>query len=159
VVKNLTRLHMVMDQNIIIFIPSPTKLRRDIVTLPSVRHILVNTLGSFKAINILSFESLLLPTFGSPPEACLSHFTMHQVHKVYLYCDMYCRISFYLQKSIRFTINKGERGDENIVIMCKPRLSLCLFSLINNHRNHKSVNQLCCHMRVVVIVAETRYQV
>jgi hypothetical protein len=28
------------------FIPSPTKLRRDIVMLPSVRHILVNTLGS-----------------------------------------------------------------------------------------------------------------
>jgi hypothetical protein len=28
------------------FIPSPTKLRRDIVLLPSVRHILVNTLGS-----------------------------------------------------------------------------------------------------------------
>jgi len=57
----------------------------------------------FKAINILSFESLLLPTFWSP-EACLSHFTMHQVHKAYLYCDMYCCISFYLQKSIRFTI-------------------------------------------------------
>jgi hypothetical protein len=29
-----------------IIILSPTKLRRDIVTLPSVRHILVNTLGS-----------------------------------------------------------------------------------------------------------------
>ena len=28
------------------FIPSPTKLPRDIVTLPSVRHILVNTLES-----------------------------------------------------------------------------------------------------------------
>ena len=30
----------------LLFIPSPTKLRRDIVTLPSVRHILVNTLES-----------------------------------------------------------------------------------------------------------------
>ena len=29
-----------------IIILSPTKLRRDIVTLPSVRHNLVNTLGS-----------------------------------------------------------------------------------------------------------------
>ena len=28
------------------FIPSPTKLRRNIVTIPSVRYILVNTLGS-----------------------------------------------------------------------------------------------------------------
>ena len=27
----------------LLFIPSPTKLPRDIVTLPSVRHILVNT--------------------------------------------------------------------------------------------------------------------
>ena len=30
----------------LLFIPLPTKLRRDIVTLPSVRHILVNTLES-----------------------------------------------------------------------------------------------------------------
>ena len=31
---------------LLIFIPSPTKLRRDIVTLPSFRNILVNTLES-----------------------------------------------------------------------------------------------------------------
>jgi hypothetical protein len=54
----------------LLFIPSPTTLRRDIVTLPFVRHILVNTLESMTLkINRISviLRTKYVPSFVKNP--------------------------------------------------------------------------------------------